>query len=156
MIVEALIAGMSLVGCVGCWAAVQKHRIEAEMQKDKLKHDLEVLKPPQEPAPPSKPDPMQQSLTQLLDRRKKLEDSITDLRTRIIGYADKSYAQYREDTLKALDDAREEQKELVLEETGLLEMMQESKKRIATDVDQDLAELLDEEDTVEEDNEAAQ
>lgn len=157
MIVEALIAGMSLVGCVGCWAAVQKHRIVAEMQKDKLKHDLEVLKPTPEPTPPpktEKPSPMQQSLTQLLKRREELEENITELRNRIIGYNSKEYAGYREDTLKALEDAREEQKELVLEETGLLEMMQESKKRIASDVDQDLAELLDEQEQTSEDHEA--
>jgi transposase len=97
------------------------------MQKHKLNHDLEVLKPPPErEARAEKPSPWQQSLTQLHTRRRTLEDNITDLRTRIIGYADKSYAQYREDTLKALEDAREEQKELVLEETGLLEMMQET------------------------------
>ena len=138
---------------------VQKHRIVAEMQKDKLKHDLEVLKPTPEQTPPpktEKPSPMQQSLTQLLARRERLEDDISDLRTRIIEYTDKSYAQYRDDTLKALKDAREEQKELMLEEIGLLEMMYEQKKRIATDVDQDLTELLDEHEEIDEDHEATQ
>jgi transposase len=132
MIVEALIAGMSLVGCVGCWAAVQKHRIVAEMQKDKLKHDLEVLKPTSEPLPPPRvvpPSPPQQALTALLERRETLENQILDLRKRISEHGEGRFTQYRADALKALEDAREEQQELVLEETGLLEMMQESKPR---------------------------
>src|SRR5258708_4697475 len=33
LIVEALILGASAVGAVGCWAAVQKHRITSELQK---------------------------------------------------------------------------------------------------------------------------
>lgn len=159
MIVETLIAGMSLLGCVGCWAAVQKHRIVAEMQKDKLKHDLEVLKPTPEPLPPPRvtpPSPPQQALTALLERRETLETQISDLRQRVCDYGEARFNQYRIDALKALEDAREEQKELVLEETGLLEMMQEPKKRIATDVDQDLAELLDERDETDEGHEAAQ
>jgi hypothetical protein len=140
MIAECLIAGVSLVGCVGCWAAVQKHRIVAEMQKDKLKHDLEVLKPTPEPLPPpknEKPSPAQQALTQLLKRRDALEAHINEMRNRVIGYSDKSYTQWRVDALKALEDAREEQKELVLEEIGLLEMMQTTRARVKIDNEQE-------------------
>lgn len=138
MIAEALILASSLIGCASCWAFVQKHRISAEMQKEKLKHDLEVLKPTPEPVKPlraEKPNPMQQSLTQLLKRREALEESISELRTRVIGYSDKSYASYRTDALTALEDARQEQKELVLEEVGLLEMMQTPRARVELDLE---------------------
>lgn len=140
MIVEAFVAGFSLVGCVGCWVAVQKHRITAEIQKHKLNHDLEVLKPSPEPKVES---PTQQSLTALLQRRERLENQIIELRKRVFDYSESRFAQYRLDLLKALEDAREEQKELVLEETGLLEMMQTSNekdhKRVATlELDRDL------------------
>lgn len=126
MIVEALIAGASLVGCAGGWFAVQKHRITAEMQKHKLNHDLEVLRPTPTPKGETPPCPAQQSLTALLERRERLENHITELRKRVCDYSEARFAQYRLDSLKALEDAREEQKELVLEETGLLEMMQEA------------------------------
>lgn len=144
MIVETLIMGMSLVGCAGCWAAVQKHRIVAEMQKDKLKHDLEVLKPAPEPVVKVEPSPAQQSLTALLERREKLENHITELRKRVSEYSEARFAQYRTDALQALEDARQEQQELVLEQTGLLEMMQGV--RVATDPEErkEAADLLEE------------
>lgn len=143
MIVEAFVAGFSLVGCVGCWVAVQKHRITAEIQKHKLNHDLEVLKPSPEPKVETTPSPTQQSLTALLQRRERLENQIIELRKHVFNYSEARFAQYRLDSLKALEDAREEQKELVLEETGLLEMMQTSNekdhKRVATlELDRDL------------------
>ena len=73
------------------------------------------------------------------------------MRNRVIGYSDRSYANYRSDALKALEDAREEQKELVLEEAGLLEMMHASAKdsieeppqKRAADLDTNLDEVFD-------------
>jgi hypothetical protein len=59
------------------------------------------------------------------------------MRNRVIGYSDKSYTQWRVDALKALEDAREEQKELVLEEIGLLEMMQTTRARVKIDNEQE-------------------
>lgn len=140
MIVEALIMGASLVGCAGCWATVQKHRISGEMQKHKLDHDLEVLRPQPEPKielEPTSPSPVQQSLTALLERRQNLENHISELRKRVCDYSEARFAQYRADSLKALEDAREEQQELVLEQTGLLEMTQNM--RVATDIVDELA-----------------
>jgi len=124
LIVETLIAGSTLIGFAICWAVVQKHRITAEMQKHKLNHDLEVLKPTPEPKPePTPPSPAQQSLTALLERRENLERHINDIRKRVADYTEARFAQYRADSLQALEDARQEQQELVLEQTGLLEMM---------------------------------
>lgn len=133
MIGEAFVLAVSLLGCASCWAFVQKHRITAEMQKHKLNHDLEVLRPPPDPQiqpKPEKPSPLQQSLTELLNRRRNLEAHINQLRDRAseYRYSNREYTQFRADALKALSDAREEQKELVLEEAGLLEMMQSSIK----------------------------
>ncbi len=151
MIVEALVAGASLVGCVSCWVAVQKHRIAAEMQKHKLNHDLEVLRPTPELKNDAAPCPAQQSLTALLERRERLEDHITELRKRVCDHSEARFVQYRSDSLKALEDAREEQKELVLEETGLLKMMQDTgekdhKRVVEFEVERDLAgEAFDEE-----------
>ena len=45
MIGEALILGTSLLGCVGCWTAVARHRISAELQKHKITTDYESIKP---------------------------------------------------------------------------------------------------------------
>lgn len=133
MIIEVLLVATSIVGCAGCWAAVQKHRISAELQKHKLDHDLEVLKPPPMPkiAPPPE-TPAQQSLTALLERRESLETHITELRKCVCDYHEERFAQYRTDALQALEDAREEQKELVLEETGLLEMMHDLNKTMSS------------------------
>lgn len=150
MIVETLIMGASLVGCMGCWAAVQKHRLTTELQKHKF--DCEVLKPPPEPVapvlPPAPPSPAQQSLTALLERREKLENHITALRTRVSDYSEARFTQYRADALKAIEDAREEQQELVLEQTGLLEMMQgteddAAKKPVRVDTRGPVAERVD-------------
>lgn len=166
MIVEALILSSSLIAGICSWAFVQKHRIEAEMQKVKLNHDLEVLRPtpePRTPPKPEKPNPMLQSLTELLHRRRNLEAHINQLRDRAseYRYSSREYAQFRADALKALSDARDEQKELVLEETGLLKMMQASEgklveepaqKRIETNLDDVLNDLeapTEEENTVE-------
>lgn len=126
MIVEALIAGASLIGCAFSWVTVQKHRTVATMQKQKLDHELEVLRPAPEPRPePKMPSPMQQSLTELLARRRTLETHITSLRAHAADfrYSSNDSVKFRADCLKALEDARDEQKELVLEELGLLEMM---------------------------------
>jgi transposase len=154
MIVEALIAGMSFVGSVGCWAAVEKHRISAEMQKDKLKHDLEVLKPTPEPKIVEEPSPAQQSLTALLERRESLENHITELRRRVSDCQEARFAQYRTDSLKVLENARQEQQELVLEQVGLLEMMGNHVKarvKIEDDLEQQFVDL---EESVEESKEA--
>lgn len=130
MIVETLILGASAVGAMGCWAMVQKHRITSELQKHKIDADYKIMNPPPEPAPyvaPAPrldPSPAQQSLTALLARRESLEQNINTMRERVANYTDKSYAQYRTDALEAIEDARKEQQELVLEQTGLLEMMQ--------------------------------
>ena len=117
MIVEFLIMGSSFVGIAGCWAAVQKHKLTTQLEMHRLNN--EVLKPAPEPVPPApprpEPSPTQQALTELLKRRRTLEDN---------QYEEKKYTLWRADTLKALEDARTEQQELVLEETGLLEMMQ--------------------------------
>lgn len=136
-ITEVLILGASVVGCVGCWATVARHRLSVELQKHKITTDYEYTKPAPDPLPPpEKPSSQQQaldaqkkSLDGLLERREKLEDHITALRNSTADgrYVDKSYNQWRADALKALDDARKEQQELVLEETGLLEMMQGAK-----------------------------
>ncbi len=136
MIVEALILGASVVGCMGCWATVIKHKLNVELQKHKIDADYEVLKPVPEPIRATvqpAPSPMQQSLTALLFRREKLEHQITEIRTRVSGYPDKSYTQYRTDALTTLEDARKEQQELVSEEVNLLEMMQGVKKDVKVD-----------------------
>ena len=122
MIGEALILGTSLLGCVGCWTAVARHRISAELQKHKITTDYESIKPVPEPPRPE-PTPAQQALTALLARRKNLEDHVTSLRSRVADNSHQSYKDYRADAIKVLEDARTEQQELVLEETGLLEMM---------------------------------
>jgi len=130
-ITEVLILGASMVGCVGCWAAVQKHRIDAQMQKQKLDHDLEVLKPQAEPQPPplpkKDPTPDQQTLNALLQRRETLEDNITDLREKATTYSQyhggKQYETLRADALKSLEDARTELTDLVDEIDKLLNSM---------------------------------
>jgi len=136
-ITEVLILGASLVGCVGCWATVARHRLSIELQKHKITTDYEYTKPAPEPVPPRKDptatqqalDAQKKSLDALLERRKTLENHITALRNSSADgrYVDKAYNQWRSDALKALEDARKEQQELVLEETGLLEMMQGEK-----------------------------
>lgn len=154
MIVEFLIMGSSLLGCVGCWAAVAKHRISAELQKHKINIDLQMVNPPPEPRPApvvEPPSPTQQSLTELLTRRRTLEANISKLREQACSfnqYDEKKYAAYRADTLKALEDARTEQQELVLEQTGLLEMMQgtdddPAKKSLRVDTGGPVAERVD-------------
>ena len=130
-LVEALVLGASVVGAIGCWAAVQKHRIDAQMQKQKLDHDLEVLKPQAEPAPPpppkKEPSPDQQTLNALLQRRKTLEDNITALRDKATTYSQyqggKQYETLRADALKSLEDARTELADLVNEIDKLLNSM---------------------------------
>jgi len=134
MIGEMLVVGGSLVGCVTCWAMVARHKLNIELQRHKITTDYEYTKPIPDPLPPpEKPsakqqalDALKKSLDSLLERRKKLEDHITTLRNTTADgrYCDKSYAQWRADALKALEDARAEQQELVLEETDLLEMIQ--------------------------------
>jgi hypothetical protein len=119
MVIETLIAGVTILGSVGCWAAVAKHRLTVELQKHEINVDLEVLKPVPEPSPPAPPPhPAQQSLNELLSRRRNLENHITMLRERASDsrYAAKDCAQYRADALKALEDARKQQQELVVEE----------------------------------------
>ena len=148
MIVETLIMGASMVGCMGCWAAVQKHRITMEVEKHKLNN--EALKPP-----PEKPEPLsleqqtfdvkrlreqqaidarlkaeqqvfdakKQALDHVLSRRRTLENKIDETRVRVTGYADKQYAQYRTDALEALEDARKEQMELVAQQAELLALI---------------------------------
>lgn len=132
MVYEALIAGGTLLGCVGFWAAVARHRLTMEFQKQKLQHDLEVLRPPEPkiPPPPKKePTPKQQALTALLKRRADLEGSITALRERSCTFSkyhgDKQYEQLRADSLKVLEDARKEQAQLVVELEKLLKSMNE-------------------------------
>lgn len=143
MIVEALILGASIVGCAGCWASVVRHKFSIELQKHKINTDMEVLRPaPERPLPPPpKPDPtpeqvfaaaQQQALNELLARRRTLESNITKLRDQACQYNqypsdDKKYAAWRSDTLKALDDARKEQQELVVEEAKLLASMRGAK-----------------------------
>ena len=130
MIAETLITGATLLGSVGCWAAVQKHRLTVELQKHKINVDMEVLKPVPEPVLPPPTQPAEQSLKELLSRRRNLENHITSLRERASDsrFSDKSYAQYRADALKALEDARQQQQELVAEEGRLLEMLQGENK----------------------------
>lgn len=103
---------------------------------------------------------MQQSLVALLSRRKTLEDQIARLRdtVRDSNGESKAYAKYRSDALKALEDARKEQQELVLEQVGLLEMMQHgtndeseldpSEKSVRVDTGGHVAESLDAADDV--------
>ena len=121
MVIETVIFGASLVGCFGCWTSVLRHKLTMELEKHKLNN--EALKPPVEVPP--KPAPAQQSLTALLSRRKDLEEHINILRTRASDqrYNDKNFSQYRADSLKALEDARKEQQELVVEEKNLIELM---------------------------------
>jgi hypothetical protein len=140
MIGEALILGSSMLGCIGCWAAVAKHRLNVELQKHKITTDYNVLKG--EPEPPEKPtleqlsfdskqraqqqlfESKKKALDHLLSRRSTLEDQIAKLRTNIQSYADKQYAQYRADAVNALNDARKEQLELVEEQRRLLATME--------------------------------
>ncbi len=135
MIVEALILGASLVGCTGFWATVMRHRYSVDLQKHKITSDLEAMKPWPEPVPPpplpppkKEPTPNQQALTALLLRRANLEQNVTKLRDQSCQYSQydqgKKYELLRSDALKALDDARREQQELVVEIAALLETMQ--------------------------------
>lgn len=132
---EILAGGASLVGIAACWAMVQKHRIAAQMQKQKLDHDLEVLKPPAEPLPPpppkKDPSPDQQTLNALLQRRKTLEDNITALREKATTFSQyqggKQYETLRSDALKSLEDARTELADLVDEIDKLLNSMRGGK-----------------------------
>lgn len=131
IVLEILAGGTSLFGIAACWAAVQRHRIAAQMQKQKLDHDLEVLKTPAEPLPPPSPKkdptPDQQTLNALLQRRKTLEDNITQLREKATTFSQyqggKQYETLRADALKSLEDARTELADLVDEIDRLLKSM---------------------------------
>ena len=68
-------------------------------------------------------DSKKKALDHLLQRRSMLEGEIAKLRTSIQSYADKSYATYRADAVSALNDARKEQQELVVEQERLLATM---------------------------------
>jgi len=116
VIVESLILGSSLVSIVACWAHVQKHKMNVY---------LEMLKPTPEPVrvePPVPPGALQLSLTSLLSRRAELEEHITELRNSFTEYNGKN----KESIKQALEDARTEQQELVLEQIGLLELIQKT------------------------------
>lgn len=134
MILEFLISGATLVGCMSCWAIVAKHKLSVELQKHKITTDYESIKPMPEPPPPKKEptiaqqvlDSQKKTLEALLERRKALEVHINNLRnvTADGRYSDKSYNQWRENTVTALNDARKEQQELVREQADLIGRMQ--------------------------------
>lgn len=142
MIAEFIVAGSTLLGCVACWMTVHKHRITSELQKFKIDTDYKVLNPPP-PAPiaekPMPPDAQQQlrnaqqqALNALLKRREVLEDSIKKLReaatTCRVEYNRDISEHVRADALRALQDAREEQREIVSEEHALLAAWASEKK----------------------------
>jgi len=65
-----------------------------------------------------------QALVKLLERRQTLESEITNHRQKIIGSnQDKAYNQYRADSMKSLENAREELALLVTEEKRMLEAL---------------------------------
>lgn len=69
-------------------------------------------------------DAKKQALDHVLNRRATLEARIDEARGRVVGYADKQYAQYRTDALHAIEDARKEQAELVAQQAELLDLIQ--------------------------------
>lgn len=138
MIAELIVIGACLLGCAMCWAAVQKHKISSELQKHKITTDYKIIMPAPE-SPPARElnlieESIQTSLRELLARRSTLEDNISQIREQACEYNRyasegsgrnyDSYVQWRADSLKALQDAREEQQELALEEIKLLELLQ--------------------------------
>lgn len=127
---EVLVLGASVVGCVSCWTAAQKHRLTTELQKHKLNHDLEVLRPvePKMPLPPKKgtdaatagPDRVAETTGRPRGKHHLTSGAIVYVQSVQRG---KQYEQLRTDALRALEDAREEQAELIIDLEKLLNSM---------------------------------
>src|SRR5581483_3783775 len=114
VIVIALLVGSSISKhAVSTRASVERYQAENDLRQAELD------------TPPIKDNPAQQALTVLLERRKELENQISQLRSNASSshYVDKSYTSFRETAITALKDARAEQAELIAEQAKLLAMM---------------------------------
>lgn len=124
MIFEILVASVGAVGCMACWAIVQKHRITSELQKHKIDTEYKALNAARPELELPKPSLRQQALTTLLARRATLEFQIDGLRRTAtnlqLQYGTDISRQQRTDALQALKDARKEQQELIIEQEKLL------------------------------------
>ena len=126
MITYATLALIAFVVIVvsSTWSSVKKHAAARRAEVDLKQVEAAFPQPARED-----PSPQQQALTTLLNRRRDLEDKINKLREQATylrtEYGQDIAKQHRSDALKALEDARQEQKELVQELAKLLATMED-------------------------------